>query len=208
MTGLTDSYDARLVDVWACGIVYYCLHFQELPWSSAQISDKTYSQYAQQCASPGLSIAGVPFLRSGPSTPATPAPSTPVRQDSSGATPTAGSLGLAPLPLTPGTPLSPTGKSNQLTAPTQSRSEREKEQQREAAAHYPSTILHLSPRACRPVLRRMLEPKPDLRVGIEDILKYPWVAQIEVCTEPGVVPKHIHPAAIAAAAAGGIVSDK
>jgi hypothetical protein len=54
----------------------------------------------------------------------------------------------------------------------------------------------------------MLEPKPDLRVGIEDILKYPWVAQIELCTEPGVVPRHIHPAAISAAAAGGIISDK
>jgi len=119
-----------------------------------------------------------------------------------------GSLGLASMSSIPVTPLTATGKSNQLTAPVQSRSEREKEQQREAAAHYPSTILHLSPRACRPVLRRMLEPKPDLRVGIEDILKYPWVAQIEVCTEPGVVARHVHPAAIAAAAAGGIVSDK
>jgi hypothetical protein len=54
----------------------------------------------------------------------------------------------------------------------------------------------------------MLEPKPDLRVGIEDILKYPWVTQIEVCTEPGVVAKHTHPAAIAAAAAGMIVREK
>ncbi|PVF95191.1 Pkinase-domain-containing protein [Serendipita vermifera] len=129
-----NSYDARLVDIWACGIVYYCLHFQELPWSSAQASDKIYAEYSAQCATPALS--------------------------------------------------------------------------RENAAPYPKTIQHLSPRACRPVLRRMLEPKPELRVNIEDVLKHPWIAQIEVCTDPGVTPKHIHPAAIAAAAAGGIVSDK
>jgi protein-serine/threonine kinase len=54
----------------------------------------------------------------------------------------------------------------------------------------------------------MLEPKPEYRVTIEEVLKHPWVQSIDVCTLPGVVPKHIHPAAIAAAAAGGIVTDK
>ncbi|KAG8812146.1 serine/threonine-protein kinase HAL4/sat4 [Serendipita sp. 411] len=188
-----NSYDARLVDIWACGIIYYCLHFQELPWGSAQMSDRTYAQYAQQCSTPQLSIANVPFLKnatSGLTSPVTPGPSTPHRQDSNSTTPTLGSIGS---PTTP--------------SYTRSRHE-EKELAKEQTAPYPSTIRNLSPRACRPVLRRMLEPKPELRVTIEDILRHPWVAQIEVCVDPGVVPKHIHPAPIAAAAAGGIVNDK
>lgn len=221
------SYDARLVDVWACGIVYYCLHFSELPWSSAQPSDKTYAQYAQQCASPGLSIANIPFLKaavslSGTGTPSTPAPGTPIRQDSSSATSSMSHLGITSAtpggggttpsgltaPNSPFGPSTPSGLTTPSGLPIQSRSERDKEHQREQAAAYPSTIHHLSPRACRPVLRRMLEPKPEYRVTIEEVLKHPWVQSIDVCTLPGVVPKHIHPAAIAAAAAGGIVADK
>jgi len=44
-------YDARLVDIWACGIVYYCMQFQELPWRVAQASDPLYASYAQATAS-------------------------------------------------------------------------------------------------------------------------------------------------------------
>ncbi|CAG7853450.1 Serine/threonine-protein kinase HRK1; AltName: Full=Hygromycin resistance kinase 1 [Serendipita indica DSM 11827] len=197
-----NSYDARLVDIWACGIVYYCLHFQELPWGSAQSSDRSYAHYAQQCATPQLSIANVPFLKTattGVSTPITPGPGTPHRQDSSTATATLHSVM---------TPLSPSGPSTPSGHAPQSRAEREKEVAKENAAAYPSTIYNLSPRACRPVLRRMLEPKPELRVTIEDVLRHPWIQSIEVCTDPGVVPKHIHPAAIAAAAAGGIAQEK
>ena len=39
------AYDARLVDIWACGIVYYCLHFQELPWRVAQPTDPLFATY-------------------------------------------------------------------------------------------------------------------------------------------------------------------
>ncbi len=46
------AYDARLVDVWAVGIVYYCLHFEELPWRAAQASDGLYAAYASACANP------------------------------------------------------------------------------------------------------------------------------------------------------------
>ncbi|KAG8804374.1 serine/threonine-protein kinase HAL4/sat4, partial [Serendipita sp. 399] len=162
-----NSYDARLVDIWACGIIYYCLHFQELPWGSAQMSDRTYAQYAQQCSTPQLSIANVPFLKnatSGVTSPTTPGPSTPQRQDSSSTTPTLASLSSISSPTT--------------ASYTRSRHE-EKELAKEQAAPYPSTIRNLSPRACRPVLRRMLEPKPELRVPIDDILRHPWVAQIE-----------------------------
>ncbi len=46
------AYDARLVDIWAVGIVYYCLHFEELPWRAAQASDSLYAAYASACANP------------------------------------------------------------------------------------------------------------------------------------------------------------
>lgn len=40
-------YDARLVDIWACGIIFYCLEFQVLPWRVAQPSEAFYASYAQ-----------------------------------------------------------------------------------------------------------------------------------------------------------------
>lgn len=111
---LGKSYDARLVDVWACGIVYYCLHFQELPWRAAQTSDPLYASYATACAS------------------------TKVEQSSC-----------------------------------------------------PPTINNLSPRACRSLIRKMLDPDPKLRNSIEDVMKHAWVQGIEVCHSVE-KPTHVH----------------
>ncbi|KZT22086.1 Pkinase-domain-containing protein [Neolentinus lepideus HHB14362 ss-1] len=107
-------YDARLVDIWACGIVYYCLHFQELPWPSAQLSNPLYAAYASACASPNA-----------------------------------------------------------------------------AQSACPPTINNLSPRACRPVIRKMLEPEPKLRSSIEDIIAHSWVQSIDVCHTMA-KPTHVH----------------
>ncbi|KAF8631357.1 hypothetical protein AX15_002442 [Amanita polypyramis BW_CC] len=58
---LGKPYDARLVDIWACGVVYYCLHFQELPWRAAQpATDSLYAAYAQACASPLPAVSACP----------------------------------------------------------------------------------------------------------------------------------------------------
>ncbi|RDB24629.1 Serine/threonine-protein kinase hal4 [Hypsizygus marmoreus] len=112
---LGKPYDARLVDIWACGIVYYCLHFQELPWRAAQPgTDALYASYAAACASALPAISACP-----------------------------------------------------------------------------PTINNLSPRACRPILRKMLEPDPRLRATIEDVIANSWVKGIEVCHEVK-EPKHIH----------------
>jgi len=111
---LGKPYDARLVDIWACGIVYYCLHFSELPWRAAQQSDQLFVSYADACKS---------------------------------------------------------------TQPAQSAC--------------PPTINNLSPRACRTLLRRMLEPDPKLRAPIEEVMKHTWIQGIEVCHEAD-NPKHVH----------------
>ena len=112
---LGKPYDARLVDIWACGIVYYCLHFQELPWRAAQpATDSLYSAYAAACANPNATVSACP-----------------------------------------------------------------------------PTINNLSPRACRPVIRKMLEPDPRHRATIEEVVAHAWVKGIEVCTEVA-EPKHIH----------------
>ncbi|WVR09134.1 hypothetical protein IAU60_006196 [Kwoniella sp. DSM 27419] len=42
------EYDARLVDVWAAAIVFYCMQFQELPWRVAKTSDTTFATYLDQ----------------------------------------------------------------------------------------------------------------------------------------------------------------
>jgi serine/threonine protein kinase len=57
---LGKPYDARLVDIWACGIVYYCLHFQEMPWRVAQTSDSMYAAYANACNSTNAATAATP----------------------------------------------------------------------------------------------------------------------------------------------------
>jgi len=121
---LGKPYDARLVDIWACGIVYYCLHFQELPWRVAQPSDPLYASYAAACASP-----------------------------------------------------------------------------QPAQSLCPPTINNLSPRACRAVLRRMLDPDPGARALIGEVVADKWVEGIEVCYQ---VPRpgHVH---VNARALGGAV---
>lgn len=112
---LNKPYDARLVDIWACGIVYYCLHFQELPWRAAQqASDSLYSTYAAACANPNPAVSSCP-----------------------------------------------------------------------------PTINNLSPRACRSLIRKMLEPDPKHRSSIEDVIAHAWIQSIEVCHEVS-DPKHVH----------------
>ncbi|CAG8507209.1 422_t:CDS:10 [Diversispora eburnea] len=41
----TKEYDARLVDVWACGIVYYCMIYQGIPFRMAASTDPNYANY-------------------------------------------------------------------------------------------------------------------------------------------------------------------
>jgi len=124
---LGKPYDARLVDIWACGVVYYCLHFQELPWRVAQQSDQLYAAYASACrAAPAASSA---------------------------------------------------------------------------PASFPPTINNLNPRACRSLIRKMLEPDPKGRSQIEEIMKHPWVQGIEVChLVPKPVHVHVHARSLAEAA--------
>jgi len=46
-------YDARLVDIWACAIVFYCMQFQELPWRMAKATkdNESYLEYVKACQS-------------------------------------------------------------------------------------------------------------------------------------------------------------
>ncbi|CBQ68731.1 related to serine/threonine protein kinase [Sporisorium reilianum SRZ2] len=110
------EYDARLVDVWAAAVVFYCMQFQELPWRVAKMSDPTFKEYVQSYAS-------------------SPAPS----------------------------PLS-----------------------------------NLSPRECRPLLKKMLCPDPKGRWTMDDVLKDPWLVSVPIC-EQGRQNDHTHSAAPSAA---------
>lgn len=103
------EYDARLVDVWAAAVVFYCMQFQELPWRVAKMSDPTFKEFVH--------------TYHGSSSPA---------------------------------PLS-----------------------------------NLSPRDCRPLLKKMLCPDPKGRWATEEILKDPWFQSIHVC-EPGSTGDHKH----------------
>lgn len=103
------EYDARLVDVWAAAVVFYCMQFQELPWRVAKMSDPTFKEFVH-------SYHGSPA---------------------------------------------------------------------------PSPLSNLSPRECRPLLKKMLCPDPKGRWGLEDILKDPWLSSVELC-ENGVAGNHKH----------------
>ncbi|BEJ14734.1 hypothetical protein CspHIS471_0405010 [Cutaneotrichosporon sp. HIS471] len=54
------EYDARLVDVWAAAIVFYCMQFQELPWRVAKSSDPTFATYLSQYYPSGARPEGAP----------------------------------------------------------------------------------------------------------------------------------------------------
>ena len=56
---------------------------------------------------------------------------------------------------------------------------------------YPSTINNLSPRACRGLIRKMLEPDPSRRIAIEEVIVHPWIREIQVCHAVA-KPTHVH----------------
>lgn len=103
------EYDARLVDVWAAAVVFYCMQFQELPWRVAKMSDPTFKEFVH-------SYHG---------------------------------------------------------------------------SSAPSPLSNLSPRECRPLLKKMLCPDPKGRWGLEEILKDPWLMSVPLC-ENGVSDHHKH----------------
>lgn len=41
----TKEYDARRVDIWACGIVYYCMVYQGIPFRAAVAQDPNYQLF-------------------------------------------------------------------------------------------------------------------------------------------------------------------
>ncbi|KAI9602376.1 hypothetical protein H4Q26_001664 [Puccinia striiformis f. sp. tritici PST-130] len=53
------EYDARLVDVWSCGIVYYCCCIQELPWRVAKKSDPSFLSFYESYES---SLSPTPLI--------------------------------------------------------------------------------------------------------------------------------------------------
>ncbi|KAH8822128.1 Pkinase-domain-containing protein [Flagelloscypha sp. PMI_526] len=138
---LHKPYDARLVDIWAVGIVYYCLHFQELPWRAAQASDEMFAEYEKACLV---------------------------------------------------YPVSGEGKEKEGTSGKGEGTVKEKHGSHgNAVPGCPPTINNLSPRACRPLIRHMLEPDPKKRASIDDVIQYTWYKSIPICfdqEEPG----HIH----------------
>lgn len=103
------EYDARLVDVWAAAVVFYCMQFQELPWRVAKLSDPTFKEFVHSYHT----VA-------------------------------------APAPLS-----------------------------------------NLSPRECRPLLKKMLCPDPKGRWTMDDIIKDPWFQSIQIC-ENNVAEDHKH----------------
>ena len=41
------SYKPQLADIWAFGIILYCLHTSRMPWKTARDSDYNFSSYKQ-----------------------------------------------------------------------------------------------------------------------------------------------------------------
>lgn len=114
------EYDARLVDVWAAAVVFYCMQFQELPWRVAKMSDPTFKEYVQ----------------------------------------------------------------SYTTSPA------------------PSPLSNLSPRECRPLLKKMLCPDPKGRWTMDEVLKDPWLVSVPICEE-GRQNDHTHSSAAPSAASQG-----
>ncbi|KAJ9065186.1 hypothetical protein DSO57_1022357 [Entomophthora muscae] len=56
------EYDARLMDVWACGIVYYAMTFHSIPFRNATSKDSNYRRFLEQ----RLTDSYEPFRRYSP----------------------------------------------------------------------------------------------------------------------------------------------
>ncbi|KAJ7259719.1 hypothetical protein C8J57DRAFT_1233399 [Mycena rebaudengoi] len=69
---------------------------------------------------------------------------------------------------------------------------------------FPSTISNMSPRAFRPLLRKMLEPDPKARSSVETVLGYAWMHGVEMCWEVGDAAHRVHVDARAMAGDGGL----
>ncbi|KAI8349484.1 kinase-like domain-containing protein, partial [Mortierella sp. GBAus27b] len=46
----TKEYDARRVDIWACGIVYYCMVYQGIPFRAATAQDPNFQHFVEMRA--------------------------------------------------------------------------------------------------------------------------------------------------------------
>ncbi|KAF8188299.1 kinase-like domain-containing protein [Mycena galopus ATCC 62051] len=180
---LGKPYDARLVDIWACGIVYYCLHFQELPWRAAQQSDQLYAAYAAAAAA-----APPPPLAAAPSANGA---------SSNGTAPSSAASSPNPSTLAPPGSITATASTSSTITPAVDRDRH----QTNSSLVFPPTISNLSPRACRPLIRKMLEPDPKRRCGIEEVLGCAWMRGVEVCWEVGDAAHHVHVNARAMASA-------
>ncbi|KAI9331489.1 kinase-like domain-containing protein [Obelidium mucronatum] len=44
---IQNEYDSEAVDVWACGIIYYVMTYNSIPWKSASPSDARYKHYQE-----------------------------------------------------------------------------------------------------------------------------------------------------------------
>jgi len=78
-----------------------------------------------------------------------------------------------------------------VTACAAQHKDKSKEKDKDKDVVYPPTINNLSPRACRSLIRKMLEPEPKLRFSIEDVMAHSWVKGIEVCHAVA-KPTHVH----------------
>ncbi|KAF9911116.1 serine/threonine-protein kinase HAL4/sat4 [Linnemannia zychae] len=104
----SKEYDARRVDIWACGIVYYCMVYQGIPFRAATSQDPNYQHF--------------------------------------------------------------------LTM-------------REVNNYEPFEKL---PIGCRKLMKRILDPNPETRITVEDILKDEWFKSIESCVHGENQDPHRH----------------
>lgn len=105
------EYDARLVDVWAAAIVFYCMQFQEIPWRIAKNpSDPSFAAYVSS------------YFQSS-----------------------------SPAPLN-----------------------------------------NLMPKECHSIIKKMLNPDPKGRPGMDEVLKDEWIQGIEVCQDGKAKNGHKH----------------
>lgn len=54
------EYEAVKVDIWACGVVYYCMSFRTLPWQNTKKSCPHYQYYLKTRKTPNFPLDRLP----------------------------------------------------------------------------------------------------------------------------------------------------
>lgn len=167
---LNFGYDPRLVDVWLVAIIYFCMVLKRFPWKVPKLTDASYRLFAE--------LEGDSAASEAPSDSAAPR-AAPSADDPGGLVAGVNKM----LNINGDTPQIKVELANGGAASAGAGAG--DTGARLSKARGPDRLLRILPSASRPLIRGMLAIDPQKRLLIEDVVRDPFFASIQMCTQQG-----------------------